>query len=197
MAQDLQPALGVLEFESIAIGILAGDAMVKQAPVVAYAGTVHPGKYIVAVGGDVASVEEALAAGREAGADALVDDLYLPDAAPQVIAALGGAVDGSDGDALGIFETRTVASLLGAADRAVKGAVVSLRQLVIADGLGGKAYCLFQGDVADVEEAVALAEAGLHRPDLLVARVVVPRLHEDMLANLTAAPTLLRRLGNG
>ena len=38
--------------------------MVKRAPVeVTYAGTVHPGKYLVLVGGDVACVEESFAAG--------------------------------------------------------------------------------------------------------------------------------------
>ena len=53
---------------SIAIGVRAGDAMVKRAPVeVTYAGTVHPGKYLVLVGGDVASVEESYAAGLDAG----------------------------------------------------------------------------------------------------------------------------------
>ena len=45
----MQPAIALIEFESIAIGMRAGDTMVKRAPVeVTYAGTVHPGKYLVA-----------------------------------------------------------------------------------------------------------------------------------------------------
>ena len=48
----LEPALGLLELDSIAAGIEAGDAMAKRAPVdVIRAGTVHPGKYLVLVGG--------------------------------------------------------------------------------------------------------------------------------------------------
>ncbi len=63
----MQPAIAVLELDSIAIGFRTGDAMVKRAPVeVTYAGTVHPGKYLVLVGGDVASVEESFAAGLTA-----------------------------------------------------------------------------------------------------------------------------------
>ena len=49
----LHPAIGLLEFESVAAGIVAGDAMAKASPVAAlYAGTVHPGRYLVLVGGD-------------------------------------------------------------------------------------------------------------------------------------------------
>jgi len=48
----MEPAVGLLEFSSIARGIEAGDAMVKSAPLeVIRAGTVHPGKYLVLVGG--------------------------------------------------------------------------------------------------------------------------------------------------
>nr|MCU0234266.1 BMC domain-containing protein [Thermoanaerobaculales bacterium] len=81
----MQPAIALLELDSIAIGVRAGDAMVKRAPVeVTYAGTVHPGKYLVLVGGDVASVEEAYAAGLAAGAGALVDRIFLPAVHPEV-----------------------------------------------------------------------------------------------------------------
>ena len=81
----MQPAIALLEFDSIAIGVRAGDAMVKRAPVeITYAGTVHPGKYLVLVGGDVACVEEAYAAGLEAGREALVDRLFLPAVHPDV-----------------------------------------------------------------------------------------------------------------
>jgi len=58
-------ALGLLEFDSIALGIAAGDAMVKRAPIESIkAGTVQPGKYLVMVYGEVADVQESLDAGR-------------------------------------------------------------------------------------------------------------------------------------
>ena len=191
----MEPAIGLLEFDSIAVGIRAGDAMVKRGPVeVIYAGTVHPGKYLVLVGGEVAPVEEALAAGREAGVGYLIDEIFLPDAHPHVAEALGGPRSGSGEESLGVVETRTAAAILGAADRGVKGAAVALRRIRVADDLGGKAYCLFDGELPEVEAAVELAVAGLKTPDLLVSQVVIPRLHAEMQENLEAAPEFLPRV---
>jgi hypothetical protein len=87
----MQPAIALLEFDSIAVGMRAGDAMVKRAPVeVTYAGTVHPGKYLVLVGGDVASVEESYGAGLTAGGDAVIDRIFLPSAHPDISRYLRG-----------------------------------------------------------------------------------------------------------
>ena len=194
----MQPAIGLLELSSIAVGILAGDAMVKRSPVaVIYAGTVHPGKYLVLVAGEVAHVEEALPAGREAAAAALLDEIFLPDAHPDVVDALRGRRRASGGEALGVVETRTVAAILGAADRGVKNAAVELNEIRIADDLGGKAYCMFDGAVAEVEAAVEAAVAGLARPELLVSQVVIPRLHREMAENLDSAAEFMPRVRSG
>lgn len=185
LSATLHPALGLLELGSVAVGVLTGDAMVKRAPVaVLRAGTVHPGKYLVLVGGEVADVEEALEAGREIGAGQLADEVFLPDVHSSVVNAVTGVRETGDGEAIGVVETRTVAALLRAADRGVKAAEVVLRDVRLADDLGGRAYCVFRGAVADVEAAVEAAEASLPNPELLVARVVVPRIHEEMLENL-------------
>ena len=67
-----------MEFASIAVGIVAADAMVKSSPVGSiYAGTVHPGKYLVLIGGDTASVEEALEAARGVGGDSILDSVFF------------------------------------------------------------------------------------------------------------------------
>ena len=194
----MQPAIALLEFDSIAIGVRAGDAMVKRAPVeITYAGTVHPGKYLVLVGGDVACVEEAYAAGLEAGREALVDRLFLPAVHPDVARILRGARGRVTGDALGVVETRTVASTIGAADRGIKGADVQLVEIRLADRLGGKAYCVFSGAVADVEAAVGLAVDYLDDPAVLVARVVIPEFHEEMLENFRATTEFAPRILGG
>ena len=112
----LQPAIALLEFDSIAVGIEAGDAMAKRSPIdVLRSGTIHPGKYLVLVGGTVGDVEEAFAAGREIGGPCLVDTVFLPNVHPQVVAALRGVRGTGAGEALGIIETETVASPLQAA----------------------------------------------------------------------------------
>ena len=202
----LQPALALLELASIAVGIEAGDAMAKRAPVdVVHAGTIHPGRYLVLVAGAVADVEEALAAGVEVGASCIVDTVFLPNVHDQVVAALRGARRSGTGEALGIVETATVSATIEAADAGVKGARVELLELRLGDGLGGKGYLLFDGSVADVEAAVAIAVARISDPALAgagavpgarspIARVI-PQLHREMRAELEAAPRFAARVG--
>jgi microcompartment protein CcmL/EutN len=180
----------MLEFASIAVGIHAADAMVKQAPVASIrAGTVHPGKYLVLVDGDTASVEVALEAGRS-GAQA---ELFLPDVHPTVPAAMAaGHIATTDGDAIGVVETETVVAAIAAADAAVKAARVELGALRLADGLGGKGYLLLTGPVAEVEVGV---EAGVSAAGAaLVASTVVARLHEEIAENLAGDLRFLRRV---
>jgi microcompartment protein CcmL/EutN len=182
----IEPALALLELDSIAAGIEAGDAMAKRAPIdVLRAGTVHPGKYLVLVGGAVADVEEALEAGREVGAAAVLDVVLLPHVHPELVAAIRGERRAAAGEALGVIETATVAAIIEAADAGLKGAMVRLLEIRLADDLGGKGYLLFDGAVADVEAAV---ETGVGRiagsPGL--AWRVIPRLHAEMAGNLAA-----------
>ena len=201
----MQPALAVLEFASIAIGIEAGDAMVKRAPVdVVRAGTIHPGKYLVLVAGAVADVEEAFAAGVAVGESCLVDTVLLPNIHDQVLAALRGGRRSGTGEALGIVETATVAATIQAADAGVKGASVELLELRLGDGLGGKGYLLFDGSVSNVEAAVAIA---LERvSDGLLGTVpggrapigrVIPQLHREMRTELEADARFRARVKDG
>jgi microcompartment protein CcmL/EutN len=178
------PALALLEFSSIAAGIEAGDAMVKRAPLERIqSGTIQPGRFLVLVAGDVAPVEEAVAAGREVGSTALCDEVYLPHVHPGVVEALAGGRQAGPGGALGIVETHSVAAAILAADAGLKGAEVTLWQLRLGDGLGGKGIVLFAGPVSDVEAAVAIA-ANRAQAQLL-RQVVIAQLHDEMRQNVT------------
>lgn len=180
-------ALGLLEFDSIAVGIAAGDAMAKRAPIESIrAGTVQPGKYLVMIAGEVADVQESLDAGRRIGESALRDEIFLPQIDRSVVGAVGGARQPGRGRALGIVETRSVAAGIHAADAGVKGANVNVRELRLADGLGGKAFVLFGGDVSDVTAAVECAVQAIARGQQLVRQVVVAQLHDEMDQNLSA-----------
>ncbi len=201
----LQPALALVELASVAVGIETGDAMVKRAPVeVVRAGTIHPGRYLVLVTGAVGDVEEALRAGLEVGEPCLVDSVFLPNVHDQVVAALRGSRRTGMGEALGVVETATVAATIEAADAGVKGAAVELLELRLGDGLGGKGYLLFDGSVADVEAAVAIAleriadgSAGSVPGGRSPIARVIPQLHREMRAELEAAPRFATRLGTG
>jgi len=180
------PALSLIEFSSIAVGIQAADAMVKRAPLeVIQAGTVQPGKYLVMIGGLTADVEESLAAGRQVGGAAIVDIVYLPQVHPELVQALHGGRAAKPRDALGVVETTSVAAAIQAADAGIKAAEVRLVEVRLADGLGGKGIVLFSGLVADVEIAVERGVAALDRPDQLVRQVVIPQLHDELWANLS------------
>ncbi len=182
----IDPALGLLELESIAAGIEAGDAMVKRAPVeVLRAGTVHPGKYLVLVGGEVADVAEALEAGREVGGLAVRDETFLPNIHPDVVDGVRGARLSAQAEALGIIETATVPAIIRAADAGLKGAQVRLLELHLADDLGGKGYLLFDGPVTDVEAAVEIGSTAVGDARGTHARVIA-QLHSEMVSELAA-----------
>ena len=146
------------------------------------AGTVQPGKYLVLIGGNVADIEEAIDAARSTDSGSLVDVVFLPDVHPDVVASVAGARRSDEGEALGVIETTTVAAIIQAADAGVKGARVTLRELRMADGLGGKGYLLFGGSVADVEAGVAIGSARISQQ--LVRNTVIAQLHSEMLDNL-------------
>jgi microcompartment protein CcmL/EutN len=193
-AGPFDPAIGLLEFDSIVAGIVAGDAMAKSSPVSSlYAGTVHPGRYLVLVGGGTAAVEIALENG---GDDTVVDSLFLADVHPAVVAAITTSDVAAfvDGDALGIVETSTASTAIVAADAGVKTADVSLLALRLSDDLGGKAYCLFAGTVANVEAAVEGAILRTEHRERLVGTTVISQLHEEMRANLAAELRFNHRL---
>lgn len=179
------PALALLDFSSIAVGIEAADAMIKRAQLdTIRAGTVQPGRYLVLLCGSVADVHESLEAGLEVGRTALLDQVFLPNVHPEVVAAIGGGRAPDANDALGVVETMTVSAAIHAADAGVKGAEVRLVEVRLADGLGGKGVVLYSGLVADVEAAIEIAVGVLPNPELLVRQVVIPQLHSEMWGNI-------------
>lgn len=189
------PAIGLLEFDSVATGIVAGDAMVKRAPIGdLVAGSVQPGRYLVLVAGDVASVEESVAAGLEIGGLSLVAQVVLQDVHPGVVEALRGMRVPGPVESLGVIETASVAPVLAAADAGLKGAAVDLLEINLADGLGGKAYLLFGGAVSDVEAAVEIGSGRVDDSEL-VGSAVIPQLHDEMGDNLTHHSRFSVRMG--
>jgi len=191
------PAIAVVEVDSIAVGILAGDAMVKASPLGSiYTGTVHPGRYVIVVSGDTASVEVAVDTGSSVAGDALVDLVFLPDVHPLVVDAIISDADLADcrGDALGVVETVTIAAVIDAADAGVKAAAVDVPAVRLADGLGGKGYVLFSGDLAEVEAAVDAAVSRGERTDAELRHVIIAQLHDEIRDNLARELRLNHRL---
>lgn len=195
MSPGPYPAFALLEFGSVAAGIVAGDAMVKRAPLSGlWAGTVQPGHYLVLVAGDTASVEEAIDAGLQVSGDALLDRVFLPDVHPDVVAAVRGAAVAGSIESLGIVETTFVAATIEAADAGIKGAEVAIVELRVADGLGGRGYVLFGGAVPDVEAAVEIGSGRVPRGHLIRAAVIAS-LHPEMTENIEGDARFGARVG--
>jgi len=178
-------AIAAIETSSIAQGAVVGDAMVKTAEVVLLdASPVSPGKFWVMVGGDVATVRAAFQRGVAVAADTLLDSLFIPALDPSVLPALRGVVPARDDDALGVLETHTAAAAIVAADTAVKAAAVALRDVKLANGIGGKGVVYVSGAVSDVQAAIDAGRAEAQRRGLLTRAVVIPRLHPQMKARI-------------
>ncbi len=174
-------ALGMVEFNSIAVGIEAMDAMLKVSQVeLIIAKTICSGKYIALVRGDTAAVRASVEEGKRVGSIACVDDFVIPNLHAQVYPALISSTFQTQVDAIGVIETFSAASAVLAADRAAKTAKISLMEIRMGVGIGGKAFVTLTGEVAAVRSAVdAGAQAALDQ-GLLVRKVVIPQPREEV-----------------
>ena len=178
-------AIGVVETNSIPLGVLAGDAMLKAAAVeLVSAQTACAGKYIVLVSGDVAAVSAAVSAGEASAASAMIDSLVIPNVDERVIIAMSGAPTVETARAVGVVETFSLASTISAADTAVKTAEVDLIEVRLGRGMGGKSFLIYTGDVAAVEAASKAIENSEGSKGLIGSSVVIPSPHMDMIRAL-------------
>lgn len=178
-------ALAAFETSSIAQGYVVADALMKTAEVeLLEAAPISPGKYWVLIGGEVGPVRAAWTRGRDVAAETLLDQFFIPQIHEGVLPALRGAVAPVDHEALGVLETMTAAVAIVAADQAAKAADVLIRDVRLANGIGGKGVVVLSGSIGNVEAAVAAGQTEARRAGLLTRAVVIPRLHPAFKARL-------------
>ena len=178
---DRPTSIGLIELNSIAIGIETGDVMLKAAFVkLLRAATICPGKYIVLVYGDVDAVRASVSSGRDCGGENVIDHLIIPNIHPSVIPAIAAATEIETVDAVGVVETFSAASSIVAADLAAKAADVQLIEVRLANGIGGKSFVVLTGEVAAVQASVAAGAAHPREQGLLVKSVVIPSPHQEL-----------------
>lgn len=136
--------------------------------------TICPGKYMVLIGGEVDAVTSSIEAGVAVGAHTVVDHFVIANVHPAVFPAISGVTHLPDLKALGVIEAFSVASVIEAADAAVKASPVTLITIHLAMAIGGKGFVTLTGDVAAVTEAVQVGAAIIERKGLLVEKVVIP-----------------------
>ena len=175
------PAIALIEYSSIATGILAGDEMLKKAPVtVIKSGTVHNGKYLVLIGGSVASVEESYAKGLAIEPDNIIDSMILPNIHEQLHDSILGSRLKCTRESLGIIEASSVSTMIKATDAGVKGADVNIVEIRLADDIGGKSFTIYNGSIEEIQAAVDIAKNAITVPEHWVNETIIPNLHGDM-----------------
>ncbi len=178
-------ALGMIELSSMAKGFEVSDIMLKTSTVELVAATsVCPGKYFVIVHGDVAAVDSAVRAGREIADTYIVDDFVLANVHPEVFPAITATTQPMSIKALGVLEAFSIATMIIAADAALKSADIDAIELRLGSGMGGKSYFTMTGDVSAVNEAVEIGSQILAESGMMVEKVVIPRPAPDLLEAL-------------
>lgn len=173
--------LGAVELTSIAQGYRITDVMMKKAPCLLLEARAYcPGKFLVVVSGDLASVEESVQAAIDFSASSMFAWLLIPDVEQQVVAAINRRTHLDAVETVGVVESFSAAAILDAANAAAKTAEVTIESVNLLQGLGGKAYALFAGDLTDVQAAVAAATTRIPA-DMRIAEEVIPRFSSDIV----------------
>jgi microcompartment protein CcmL/EutN len=167
--------LGAIEWDSIASGIRAADALVKAAPVTALLfRPITPGRYFALFSGEVEAVQSATARALEVGGESVLDHFVLPSPHKSLVPTIRGKGQPEPLEAIGIIETLTACSLIVAADSAAKAGEVRLHEIRLAMGLGGKAFVVLTGEVSNVQAAVDRGSALASERGMLLSSVVIP-----------------------
>lgn len=177
--------IGFLELNSIAKGILAADMMLKAAETrLVFARPSCPGKYQILITGEVSAVKSALDSGEEAAEINVIDKLIIPRVHPQVIEAINMSTMPSSLRALGILEFFSVTGAIIAADTAVKAAAVSLIEVRLGTGIGGKSFVTLTGDVSAVDVSVEAGARTAEDSGALIEKVVIAHPDKELYQNL-------------
>ena len=181
----MQRAIGMVEFTSIARGIYVADQMVKISEVeIVTSVSTCPGKYITIVTGDVAAVQSSVTLGEQLAEEFFVDSIVVPNVTESVFPAITGATMPEKLDAVGIMESFSLATMIIAADEILKSAELEPIELRLGNGLGGKSYFTFTGEVAAVQTGVDTGMAIAKEKGLLVNAEVIPSPSDRLIESL-------------
>lgn len=181
----MRRAIGMVEFTSIARGIYVADQMVKISEVeIVSSVSTCPGKYITIVTGDVAAVQSSVSLGEQLAEEFFVDSIVIPNVTESVFPAITGATMPERLEAVGIMESFSLATMIICADEILKAAELEPIELRLGNGLGGKSYFTFTGEVAAVQTGVNTGMAIAKEKGLLVNAEVIPSPSDRLIESL-------------
>lgn len=177
--------IGMIELNSIARGVEAGDEMLKAGNVqLVFAKPVCPGKFMLMVYGDVGAVEAAMATGIAVSGANLVNHLTIPRVHESLIPAINAVVEVREVEALGMIEYFDIASAVIGADTAAKTGNVSLMEVRLGMGIGGKSFFTLCGEVSDVKSAVKAGLASSEHNGTVVNHCIIPSPTPELFRQL-------------
>ena len=177
----MSTALGLVEFKTVPVAVEATDEMLKASEVeLLLASPVCPGKFITIVSGEVANVATSVAKAITCGGVFLVESHVLSNVDTSVRPAIMGTSPVEKLEALGVIETFAAITSIRAGDTVAKSSKVSLIEIRLARGLGGKGEVFFTGELGQVEAARKAVDERLGRDGGIVSSVVVARPHKAL-----------------
>ncbi|MBQ7907719.1 MAG: BMC domain-containing protein [Clostridia bacterium] len=174
-------AIGVIELKSIPKGVEAADAALKSAGIeMVSAHPSCPGKYEIVLTGAISDVSVAVEHVCNRFDGYVIDSAVMGKIDEQVIKALFGTQEGERKGSLGLIETFSAASIIKAADIAVKTARVEIYDLRASRGMGGKGVVMITGDVGDVTAAVEAGANYAKEQSTLSSYTVIAAPHKEL-----------------
>ena len=147
-------ALGAFETNSVAAGTMCSDEAVKASDIsILESGAVCAGKYIAIFEGSAASVKAALSVASLAlPAEFFWQELYIARAHQSIIRSISG-IGSPIEESLALYESYSVIQSIEAADQILKRAAISIVDLRLGRGLGGKSVVTFTGSLPEVKDS--------------------------------------------
>ncbi len=174
-------SIGVIELKSVPKGVEATDAALKSAGVeMVSAHPSCPGKYEIILTGSISNVTASVEHVVEKFGGYVIDSSIMGRIDEQVITALFGTQQGVKKGSLGLIETFSAATIIKAADIAVKTSRVDIYDLRVSRGMGGKGVVLLTGEVGDVTAAVEAGSNYAKQSGQLSSNAIIAAPHEEL-----------------
>lgn len=181
--KNLQIAVGLAEFSTIACGVAGMDHAVKNNDIkLIMADMVCPGKFLLVFGGRHAAVYEAVKQLKSRCGPGMVHHKVIGNLSSGILDA--AEEKSSMVEALGIIELTGAAEAISAADEAAKTANVAIAKLRLANGIGGKGVVILTGGVSEVSAAVASAARTARVSHKLIAETVITNPDKETVERL-------------
>lgn len=178
-------SIGLLEVKSIPIGMLATDEMLKAADVKALISTpICPGKYMIAVYGNVGAVKSAMETGVQLVDSSIVSSYIINNVHESIPAAITGTSEVDKILSVGVIETISALTSVMAGDIAAKASNIRLMEIRIARGLGGKGFLVFTGELSAVKSAMNSCLNQLKESGEITGSCVISSPHPEFVEKL-------------